>query len=151
MLGRLAASLLITISLVGCSTHSKKIDIVQDCLEQTAKIPHDHRADNYFQTPKQTAKLRKGNCSDKAAYLQYLLKQKGIPSKIDVGILSLSSFNGTYHMWVDCEGEVLDPSKPPKGFRMKMSKATEFFYMSMMNKTYQQQIEELHQRIENGE
>jgi len=77
MLGRLTASLLIALSLAGCSFPSKtNSDIIQDCLEQATKIKHDKRYDNTWQTPKQTARLGKGNCSDKAAYLQYLLKQK---------------------------------------------------------------------------
>jgi len=79
------------------------------------------------------------------------IKTKRIQSRLNIGIISLSSFNGIYHVWVEYENEVLDPSKKPKGLRMKHSPATEFFYIPMMNKSDRQEIQELNKRIANGD
>ena len=73
---------------------------------------HDEDED-YWQTPVETIARGKGDCEDKAIFLHFLLRERGIDSKVVFGIQNVFRPK-VGHAWVECEVDgilqVLDPT-----------------------------------------
>lgn len=93
---------------------SKKIEAMRDCFNIAASVPYKYEVcgDDTWQSPCETVSKNTGDCEDKAIYLQYLLKMKGIDSQVCFG--KVEAEDEVYHAWIECinihEVYVLDPT-----------------------------------------
>jgi len=70
----------------------------------------------YWQTPEETEKKRKGDCEDKSIYLYHLLKKEGIKSQVIFGYIRKSDIeDGMGHAWIEYKEKnttyILDPTR----------------------------------------
>ena len=89
-----------------------------DIAPPVAKVYHQSRQIRYasrdgadiWQTPKETATRKAGNCVDKAIYLNDLLQQQGYDARLAFGIVRRPSGNAG-HAWVVLNKDtILDPT-----------------------------------------
>src|SRR3989344_7323772 len=105
-------NILLTTSLIsGCSTFqlNSKEEIIIDCFNKACKIEYDQEllGEDYWKSPLETIKDKKGDCEDKAFYLEYLLKRNRIECKTIIGAVNYLELknrkNGPIelHAWVE--------------------------------------------------
>lgn len=97
------------------------------CFEQVASIRYQRDQEtDYWQSPRETAQLGRGDCEDKALYLQALLREQGIETELVFGVEDRSS-SQRMHAWLetDINGQryILDPSNGFVGRRDNMAAA----------------------------
>jgi transglutaminase superfamily protein len=95
---------------LGC--HSIKLDEpVVKSYQAARKIQYRSRQGaDIWQTPKETAASQKGNCVDKAVFLNDLLQKEGYDSKLAFGIVRRAE-GPAGHAWVVLEEKtILDPT-----------------------------------------
>ncbi len=95
---------------VGCA--SPKLDTpVAQAWKAAREIRYqDRNGADIWQTPKETAARKTGNCVDKAVLLNELLRKDGYESKLAFGIVRRPSGNAG-HAWVVLgEDTILDPT-----------------------------------------
>src|SRR3989344_7967600 len=90
---RTIIGILLTASLIsGCSTFqiSPRKDIVMYCFDKACKIKYEKEPEgvDYWKSPLKTKKDKKGDCEDKAFYLEYLLKRNRIECKTIIGAVN---------------------------------------------------------------
>lgn len=106
-------SLILSICLFGCSFDSYfKRRHVDECFGKVKAIQPIPDYRDYWQTPRETEKWKTGDCEDKAFYLNKMLKEKGIESRVVFG-LQHEWILRPWHVWVEykLDGEtfILDP------------------------------------------
>ena len=122
---RTIIGILLTASLIsGCSTFqiSPRKDIVMYCFDKACKIKYEKEPEgvDYWKSPLKTKKDKKGDCEDKAFYLEYLLKREGIECKTILGLMNYFALenrkNGRidFHGWIEHKVNdtvyILDPT-----------------------------------------
>lgn len=109
MIGILRAGIFVLLT-TGCA--SMQIDRpVAQVFEESRQIRYESRVGtDIWQTPKETAARKAGNCVDKAIYLNDLLQQQGFDARLAFGIVRRPSGNAG-HAWVVLDNEIiLDPT-----------------------------------------
>ncbi len=111
---RLLSYLLLSLSLFsGCSSGLYNNPAFQPVLSsfkevtQKYKYREDSPGNDYWQSPDETRKRRKGDCEDLAVLLHDELREKGIESQLVVGnafYLELERDKISHHVW--CEVEI---------------------------------------------
>jgi hypothetical protein len=121
----------------------KGVDIMESFHEAAAiteyrRDERDHHPENtdYWQSPEETARLKKGDCEDKSFYLQDLLRKEGFHSDVVLGILETRNKEGRlrrgYHAWVETvwngETYILDPARKLITLRSHPARKREYIY-----------------------
>lgn len=101
---------------------------------------------DYWQTPKETEKRKKGDCEDMAFYLSDLLKKEGIKNRVVLGFIDTKE---TYeaHAWVEYSLNgltyVLDPTSTEIVRRKDLKNSYEEIsniYSEKKNREYEQRL-----------
>ena len=73
----------------------------QEVLGKLSEITYkqEFQDEDYWQTPKETERLKTGDCEDLSIYVSELLSQRGIINKKVLG--RKNNFRETYHSWVE--------------------------------------------------
>jgi len=135
------------ISLVGCATDRFMNSFHKACsIEYKAEeVPND-----YWQTPKETKKLKTGDCEDKAFYLQDLLKKEGIKTREVFGMRTLS--DRQMHSWLEYELKgktyIVDPTF---GFIGKKDTKPMTVYVEIKHKFFDMEKKKYQARLKKGE
>jgi hypothetical protein len=85
-----------------------------DAFEKATAIRYqsDQNGD-YWQSPAETKALGRGDCEDKALYLQHLLRQAGVETQVTFGLEHRKN-SRQMHAWVECKLQgslyILDPT-----------------------------------------
>jgi hypothetical protein len=95
-----------------------------DTFEQAARIAYQADENDYWQSPAETARRKRGDCEDKALYLQHLLRLRGVETEVVFGVEDADR-SARMHAWVEgrLDGElyVLDPTNGFIGRRRNMT------------------------------
>lgn len=96
------SGLLMAVLLTGAASDNSRENYMK-CFEKACEIEYISPFDNNdeWQTPKQTAERKKGDCKAKAFYLHSLLKKEGIYSRVVFGYMNNNFDNG--HAWVEID------------------------------------------------
>ncbi len=97
---------------------SSRNQIIYECFNKACEIKYEKEIEgDYWQTPEETEKIKKGDCEDMALYLSYLLDKEQISHKLTVGYFggdNRSVNKNDLHCWVyvkmDNEWNILDPT-----------------------------------------
>jgi len=121
---KLISSLLVAGCVAGCSSFrlNQKKDLVMRCFDRASKIQYqaEPKGIDYWKSPSETMRDKKGDCEDMAFYLEYLLKRQGIPCRTVMGRTNLFKVEKDnlgriiIHAWVEYKINetpyVLDPT-----------------------------------------
>jgi len=134
--------------LIGCEEY-EEYSKTMGCLNRAYRIGYvdDGIGVDYWQTPEETKERRKGDCEDKAFYLQDLLREKSIESEVIFGFAD-DRKRETIHVWVEGKREdityVLDPCRR---LMMDREKLNEHSYIPVHNNDYlKSQLKEFQER-----
>ena len=98
------------LAMVGCNSVKLETPVAR-AFQESRQIQYASRSGaDIWQTPAETATLKKGNCVDKAIYLNDLLQKAGYHSRLAFGIVRRPEGDGG-HAWVVLgEDVLLDPT-----------------------------------------
>lgn len=97
---------------------------ILDCFEKAAAIEYESDPNDFWQTPHQTGFLQRGDCEDKALYLQALLEERDIEANVVFGLEDAERSND-WHAWVEFDWReqpyILDPTNGFIGRRASLA------------------------------
>lgn len=108
-IGKMLAGVLLLLA-TGCASTNVAMPVAK-AFQETRQIRYEGRTGtDIWQTPKETAARKAGNCVDKAVYLKELLKLQGYDAKLAFGIVRRPG-GDSGHAWVVLDQDtILDPT-----------------------------------------
>jgi len=135
--------------IAGCVSPDKQFTLINNALTESRKIEYrDEKDKDYWQTPSETEKIGSGDCEDKAFYLNHLLKNKGVKSRIVFGLLE--SNRPYMHAWneIDISNQtyLIDTSSKIPIF-IERSKIGDYKYVYEYNEYIKDKMTEYNKRL----
>lgn len=133
----------------GCALQRDERPPLIQAFDIASSIEYESEKDgeDYWKTPLETARDRRGDCEDKALYLQFLLKARGIETRLSCGIVTIESKTG--HAWLTYDSGkyryILDPTM---GMIARRDKLSPLMYIEFDREVYRKRLEGLNKRID---
>lgn len=144
----LLGAILSPVSCVSCS-HTPNPILKSFNEVHNLEYKSEEPGEDYWQTPKETERLGKGDCEDFAYYLQDKLKKRGIKSEVKFGYGSLMD-NSSGHAWVEYnlgkDTYVLDPTN---GTIFRRDSISPFLYFKLPERVFKKKMDEYKERLSN--